>query len=71
MRARRGGLIIGASLVGLAASPLAAPARAAVRVRIERFRRRSPDPVGAFLEAPCYAEPAPRQRPRPADQPEQ
>ena len=67
MGARRRGLIIGAGLVGLAASPLAAPIRAAVAVRIERFRRRSPDPVGAFLEAPCYIEPA--ERTSPADEP--
>ena len=67
MGARRRGVIIGVGLAGLAASPLAAPARAAVMVRIERVRRRSPDPVGAFLEAPCYAEPA--ERPRPADEP--
>jgi hypothetical protein len=66
MGARRRGVIIGLGLAGLAVSPLAAPARAAVMVRIERFRRRSPDPVGAFLEAPCYAEPA--ERPRPADE---
>lgn len=65
MGARRRGVIIGVGLVGLAASPIAAPARQAVRVRIERFRRRSPDPVGAFLEAPCYAEPS--ERPRPVD----
>ena len=52
--------------MGLAASPLAAPVRAAVAVRIERFRRRSPDPVAAFLEAPCYAEPA--ERTSPADE---
>jgi hypothetical protein len=67
MGARRRGVIIGVGLAGLAVSPLAAPARAAVMVRIERFRRRSPDPVGAFLEAPCSAEPA--ERPRPADEP--
>ncbi len=52
-------LIIGVGLVGLVASPLAAPLRRAVRVRIERFRRRSPDPTAAFLEAPCYARPDP------------
>ena len=57
MAARRRGVIIGAGLGGLAASPLAAPLRQAVRVRVERFRRRSPDPVGAFLEAPCYSRP--------------
>ena len=34
MRGRRGGLIIGVGLVGLAASPVAAPVREAVRVRI-------------------------------------
>ena len=67
MGARRRGLIIGVGLVGLAASPVAAPARQAVRVRIERFRRRSPAPVGAFIEAPCYAESP--ERPRPADEP--
>jgi hypothetical protein len=55
MSARRRGVIIGAGLVGLAASPLAAPLRQAVRVRVERLRRRSPDPVAPFLEAPCYA----------------
>jgi hypothetical protein len=56
---RRRGLIIGAGLVGLLASPLGAPARDRVRVRVERYRRRSPDPVGAFLEAPCYGRPEP------------
>lgn len=55
MPGRRRGLIIGAGLVGLVVSPVAAPVRQAIRVRVERFRRRSPDPVGAFLEAPCYA----------------
>ncbi len=66
MGARRRGLIIGAGLVGLAASPLAAPARQALRVQIERLRRRSPDPVEPFLEAPCYSRPAePRQAPEP------
>ena len=59
MAARRRGLIIGVGLVGLAASPLAAPLRQAVRVRSERARRRSPDPVEPFLEAPCYARPEP------------
>lgn len=54
MSPRRRGVIIGAGLVGLAASPLAAPLRNAVRVRVERLRRRSPDPVAPFLEAPCY-----------------
>jgi hypothetical protein len=63
---RRRGLIIGAGLVGLAASPLAAPVRDAVKVRVERFRRRSPDPVGAFLEAPCYVRPDPAPGDRPA-----
>lgn len=58
MAARRRGVLIGAGLIGLAASPLAAPLRQAVRVRVERFRRRSPDPVAPFLEAPCYARPA-------------
>ena len=67
MGARRRGVIIGVGLAGLAASPIAARARAAVMVRIERFRRRSPDPVGAFLEAPCYAEPV--EPARPADEP--
>jgi hypothetical protein len=62
----RRGLIIGAGLVGLAASPLAAPVRDAVKVRVERFRRRSPDPVGAFLEAPCYSRPEPAPGDRPA-----
>lgn len=57
MSVRRRGVIIGAGLVGLAASPLAAPLRQAVRVRVERIRRRSPDPVGPFLEAPCYSRP--------------
>ncbi len=56
MSARRRGVIIGAGLVGLAASPLAAPLRQAVRVRVERLRRRSPDPVAPFLEAPCYSQ---------------
>lgn len=55
MSGRRRGVIIGAGIVGLMASPLAAPLRQAVRVRVERLRRRSPDPVDAFLEAPCYA----------------
>jgi hypothetical protein len=63
---RRRGLIIGAGLVGLAASPLAAPVRDAVMVRVERFRRRSPDPVAAFLEAPCYARPEATPGDRPA-----
>ncbi|MFZ4755173.1 MAG: hypothetical protein ACOYL4_04100 [Miltoncostaeaceae bacterium] len=63
MRGRRGGLIIGVGLVGLAASPVAAPVREAVRVRIERMRRRSPDPVAPFHEAPCYAPPAGSDRP--------
>lgn len=58
MAARRRGILIGAGLIGLAASPLAAPLRQAVRVRVERVRRRSPDPVAPFLEAPCYARPA-------------
>lgn len=66
MAIRRRGLIIGAGLVGLAASPLAAPMRDAVKVRVERFRRRSPDPVAAFLEAPCYARPEPAPGDRPA-----
>lgn len=57
MSARRRGVIIGAGLLGLAASPLAAPLRHAVRVRVERIRRRSPDPVSPFLEAPCYSRP--------------
>ena len=57
MSVRRRGVIIGAGLVGLAASPLAAPLRQAVRVRVERMRRRSPDPVAPFLEAPCYSRP--------------
>ena len=56
MAARRR-VIIGAGLVGLAASPLAAPLRRALLVRVERARRRSPDPVAPFLEAPCYARP--------------
>ena len=56
MAARRR-VLIGAGLLGLAASPLAAPLRHAVRVRVERARRRSPDPVAPFLEAPCYARP--------------
>ena len=57
MRGRRGGLLLGEGRVGLAASPGAAPVREAGRVRIERMRRRSPDPVAPFHEAPCYAPP--------------
>lgn len=60
MAARRRGLLIGAGLIGLVASPLAAPLRQAVIVRVERLRRRSPDPVAPFLEAPCYERPASR-----------
>ncbi len=65
MSVRRRGVAIGAGLIALVASPLAAPLRQAVRVRAARFRYRSPDPVGAFLEAPCYARPEPgRDAPR-------
>ena len=40
-----------------------------LRVQVERLLRRSPDPVGPFLEAPCYARPAdpPRAPEQPAD----